>query len=130
MLASLLLFVWACGGHSQSHSQAVVYPSGNLTEDEVFDALKFDSRVEGFEPDASTLKIDVNSDWVSSPPGMQERTVGQWYGMWQAAHGGTAEKPQKNLKVIVQHEGSEVAKWTADGFETMKKKAESDSSGS
>ena len=47
----------------------------------------------------------VNDAWLNSPPGMQERSTGQWYGLWHSNHGG---------KVIVQHDGNKVASWSSD----------------
>ncbi len=48
----------------------------------------------------------INDGWLNSPPGMQERSVGQWYSLWHSNHTGG---------VVVQHDGNKVASWTNDG---------------
>ena len=72
-----ILFLYGCGGDSPHTGNAAnEYPAG-VSED-VEQQLKYDARVESFEPDGEDLVVNVNDSWASSPQGMQERAVGQW----------------------------------------------------
>ena len=107
--ASVLLY--ACGGHSKHVEQTHKYPAGSVTSEDLGRQLKYDARVEDYDDsDDKKLIINVHQSWVASPPGMKQRSLNQWYSMWQAAHGDA-----KGLEVVVQHEGTPVAKWTAAG---------------
>jgi len=97
------LFAYGCGSNSDQTSNTAKYPTG-ISED-IEQQLKYDARVESFEADGETLIVNVNDQWLNSPPGMQERSVGQWYSMWHSNHNGG---------VIVQHDGNKVASWTAE----------------
>jgi len=111
---------FGCGSDSHESSGAANYPSG-ISED-IEQQLKYDARVESFDPGETDLTVNVNDAWLSSPPGMQERSVGQWYSMWHANHRGN---------VIIQHNGTKIASWTSEGFkpETKSKADESHSEG-
>jgi len=99
-----MLFIYGCGNDSSQGGAAASYPTG-ISED-VEQQLKYDARVDSFEQgDADSLVVNVNEGWLNSPPGMQERSLGQWYTMWHANHGGG---------VIVQHDGNKLASWTAE----------------
>lgn len=100
---SATLFAYGCGSDSHQTSSAAKYPTG-ISED-VEQQLKYDSRVDSFEASGEDLIVDVNDAWLNSPPGMQERSVGQWYSMWHSNHSGA---------VIVQHDGNKVASWTSE----------------
>lgn len=105
-----MLSLYGCGGESTpTGNPANVYPAG-VSED-VEQQLKYDARVEGFEPDGEDLIVNVNDSWASSPQGMQERAVGQWYSLWHAQHSG---------KVIVKYEGAPVATWSDEGYKPEK----------
>jgi hypothetical protein len=106
VLASVIILV-ACGGSSQDQSATTKYPSG-ISED-VEQQLKYDARVESVESgDNDSLIVNVNEGWLNSPPGMQERSLGQWFTMWHSSHSGG---------VIVQHAGNKIASWTSqDGY--------------
>ncbi|HTG17197.1 MAG TPA: hypothetical protein VK747_18240 [Blastocatellia bacterium] len=109
-----MFFVHGCGSDATSAgSSAKEYPAG-VSED-VEKQLKYDARVESFEPDGEdgeNLVVNVNDSWASSPQGMQERAVGQWYSLWHAQHSGG--------KVIVKHNGNPVASWSAKGYKPEK----------
>ena len=98
-----VLFAYGCGSDSQQTSNAARYPTG-ISED-IEQQLKYDARVDSFEPDGENLIVNINDEWLHSPPGMQERSVGQWYSMWHSNHSGS---------VIVQHDGNRVASWTSE----------------
>lgn len=115
----VVLFAYGCGSESPQTGTAAKYPSG-ISED-IEQQLKYDARVDSFEPGDADLIVNVNDAWLNSPPGMQERSVGQWYSMWHSNHSGS---------VIVQHDGNKIASWTSEsGYkpETKSKDAESHS---
>jgi len=96
---------FGCGSESQQASNTAKYPVG-LSED-IEQQLKYDARVDSFETaDNDSLIVNVNDSWVNSPPGMQERSVGQWYSLWHSGHSGA---------VVIQHQGNKVASWTSQG---------------
>jgi hypothetical protein len=106
MAICVLLTTAGCGGHHNAGALSQ-YPSGTLAGDDLDRHLKFDSRVTNFEPEGDNkLIVNVTQEWVSSPPGMQERSLARWFEMLQAARG------NKNVEVIVRYEGNEVARWT------------------
>jgi len=117
-----LLLTFGCGSDSHETSGAANYPSG--ISDDIEQQLKYDARVDSFDTGSGEdLIVNVNDAWLSSPPGMQERSVGQWYSMWHSNHRGS---------VIVQHDGNKIASWTSDGGfkpETKSKGGESHSEG-
>lgn len=99
-----MLFISGCSGDSTQSGVASNYPTG-ISED-VEQQLKYDARVDSFESgDNDSLVVNVNEAWTTSPPGMQERSLGQWYTMWHSNHSGG---------VIVQHDGNKVASWTSE----------------
>lgn len=102
-----MLFAYACGGDSHHSGTAASYPAG-ISED-IEQQLKYDARVESFDASSGEdLIVNVNETWVHSPPGMQERSVGQWYNTWRSNHNGA---------VIVQYDGNKIASWTSqDGY--------------
>jgi len=90
------------------------YPAG-ISED-IEQQLKYDARVDSFEPDGEDLIVNVNDTWLHSPPGMRERALGQWYSLWQPAHGSAS-------KIVVRFDGSEVERWTAEkGYQPEREK--------
>lgn len=103
-LLAAALFAFGCGSDSQHSSSAAKYPTG-ISED-VEQQLKYDARVDSYDTSGDTLTVNVNDAWLNSPPGMQERSVGQWYTLWHSSHSGG---------VVVQHDGNKVASWTNDG---------------
>jgi hypothetical protein len=82
------------------------YPAG-VSED-IEQQLRYDARVESSEADGEDLVVSVNDSWATSPQGMQERAVGQWYSLWHAQHSGG--------KVIVKYNGAAVATWSDKGY--------------
>ena len=114
--AGSILFLYSCGGdYTHTGNAANEYPAG--VREDVEQQLKYDARVESFEPDGEDLVVNVNDSWASSPQGMQERAVGQWYRLWSAQHGG---------KVIVQYEGNRVASWSGEGYKPEKPRSSED----
>jgi hypothetical protein len=116
-----IVFTFGCGSNSNETATAAKYPTG-ISED-VEQQLKYDARVDSFDTSGDILVVNVNEAWVNSPPGMQERSVGQWYTSWHASHSGGVE---------VQHNGNKVATWTSEkGYrpETKQKSGESSSEG-
>jgi outer membrane murein-binding lipoprotein Lpp len=106
-----MLFVNGCGSDAtQNSNTAKQYPTG-VSED-IDQQLKYDARVDSFEPDGENLIVDVNDAWVNSPQGMQERAMGQWYSLWHAGH--------SSGKVIVKHNGDAVATWSDKGYKPEK----------
>jgi hypothetical protein len=98
-----MLFAHGCGSASREGGSTAKYPTG--ISDDIQQQLKYDARVDTFEAGDSDLTVNVNDAWLNSPPGMQERSTGQWYSLWHSNHGG---------KVIVQHDGNQVASWSSD----------------
>lgn len=116
-----MLFANACGGDSHHTGTEANYPTG-ISED-IEQQLKYDARVESSDTTSDDLIVNVNETWVHSPPGMQERSVGQWYNTWHSNHSGS---------VIVQYDGNKIASWTSQGGykpETKSKTGESQSEG-
>ncbi len=112
LLAAMLSAV-GCGSDSQQTSTAAKYPAG-ISED-IDKQLKYDARVDSFEPDGEDLIVNVNDAWLHSPPGMRERALGQWYSLWQPAHSSAS-------KIVVRFDGSEVERWTAEkGYQPASK---------
>ncbi len=127
LLAALIavpVFLSACGGHSKRTAEAHKYPAGSVTSEDLDRQLKFDARVNDYDDsDDKKLVINVHQSWVASPPGMKERTLNQWYSLWQAVRG-----ENKGLEVVVQHDGTPVAKWTAaGGYELIEQKKSKES---
>lgn len=114
VLVAALMIISGCGGHSIVGSSSAQFPAGSVSNEDVEKLLKFDARVDSFQMDGNKLMVDVNSSWASSPPGIQARSIGHWYGMWQAANGGSADKQQKGVSVVVNHDGKAIAEWTPE----------------
>jgi hypothetical protein len=117
VLLAATLFACGCGSDSQHSSSAAKYPTG-ISED-VELQLKYDARVDSYDTSGDTLTVNVNDAWLNSPPGMQERSVGQWYALWHSSHSGG---------VVVQHDGNKVASWTNDGGYKPETKSKSNES--
>lgn len=121
-----LLLMAACSSQMETGGPAAQFPEGSVTNEDVEKLLKFDARVQDFEMDGNKLVVNVNQSWMSSPPGIQERAMGRWYGYWQAAHTGSADKLQKGVDVVARFDGKEIAHWTADGYKAPKKESENE----
>jgi hypothetical protein len=120
-LVGAILFLYGCGGSQTDTGKTAKYPVG-ISED-IEQQLKYDARVDTFEPDGQTLVVNVNETWLHSPQGMRERALGQWYSLWQPSHGNTS-------KIVVKHEGEEIESWTADkGYQPIVKQKEGASEG-
>jgi hypothetical protein len=114
---SSILFALGCRSDSSQTSGAAKYPTG--ISGEVEQQLKYDARVDSYDLSSDTLTVNVNDAWLNSPPGMQERSVGQWYTLWHSSHSGG---------VVVQHDGNKVASWTSDGGYKPETKSKGDES--
>ena len=121
-IAALLLAVACGGGDSQSNEHVGLYSPGSKTDDDVDKELKFDARVQNYAAEGDKLIVNVNQSFASAPPGIQQRALGHWYSLWQAARTPQNSKPQKDLEVVVRFEGNELAKWTRDeGFKPVQR---------
>ena len=108
---SAAIFIYACGGDSTHTNTAHQYPTG--IGDDIHKQLKYDSRVQDYTEDGTTLFVNVNESWMQTPPGMRERALGQWYSLWQNAQG-----KKDKLKVVVQYEGNALDSWSGEnGFQ-------------
>jgi hypothetical protein len=118
-LLAVSVFISACGGDSKHSGQSSMYPAGSVTSEDIKKQLEFDARVQDYDDsDDKKLVINVHQSWVASPPGLKERSLNQWYSMWQASRSDT-----KGLEVEVLHDGIPVAKWTsAHGYELVEQK--------
>jgi len=105
VLLAAVLFTFGCGGDSQQTGTAAKYPTG-ISED-IGQQLKYDARVDSFDPDGEDLIVNVNDTWLHSPPGMRERALGQWYSLWGPAHSSAG-------KIVVKFDGDEVESFTAE----------------
>jgi hypothetical protein len=117
----LVLFTFGCGSDSHKTSTGEKYPAG-ISED-IEQQLKYDARVDGFEPEGEDLIVNVNDSWLHSPPGIRERALGHWFSLWQPAHSPTS-------KIVVKFEGTEVERWTAEkGYQPATKEDKDSSEG-
>lgn len=108
-----LLFAYSCGSDLHHTGTADKYPAG-ISED-IDQQLKYDARVDSFEPDGEDLIVNVNDTWLHSPPGIRERALGHWYSLWQPGHGSAS-------KIVVKFDGNEVERWTAEkGYQPASK---------
>jgi hypothetical protein len=114
VLVLAAFFTFGCGSDSRQATSAAKYPTG-ISED-IEQQLKYDARVDSYDASGDTLTVTVNDQWLNSPPGMQERSVGQWYTLWHANHSGG---------VTIEHDGNKIASWTADaGYKPETKKSD------
>jgi hypothetical protein len=81
ILMATAFLAFGCGGDSHQTGATAKYPAG-ISED-IEQQLKYDARVESFEPNGEELIVNVNDSWLHSPPGMRERALGQWYSLWR-----------------------------------------------
>jgi len=120
LLAAVLL-AFGCGGDSQQTGSAAKYPTG--ISENIVQQLKYDARVDSFDPDGEDLVVNVNDTWLHSPPGIRERALGQWYSLWRPAHSSAS-------KIVVKYEGDEVESWTAEkGYQPVTKEKKKASEG-
>ena len=111
LLAALL--TWGCGSDSHQTGTAPTYPTG-ISED-IEQQLKYDARVDSFNPEGEDLVVNVNDTWLHSPPGIRERALGHWYSLWQPAHSAAS-------KIVIKFDGDEIERWSADkGYQPVTK---------
>jgi hypothetical protein len=107
----VMLGATGCGGEQKLGVSAPQYPAGSVSQEEIERQLKYDARVQDFEVTGDKLIVNVNQEWMASPPGLQQRAIGQWFGMWRAAQN------KEKVGVVVRHDGKDVARWTGeDGY--------------
>jgi hypothetical protein len=117
-----ILLMAGCAAESQSNGHVGLYAPGSKTDEDVDRELKFDARVQSYTAEGDKLVVNVNESFASAPPGIQQRALGHWYSLWQAARTPQNSKPQKDLEVVVRFEGNELAKWTRDeGFKPVQR---------
>jgi predicted nucleic acid-binding Zn ribbon protein len=120
VLLTLSLFAVACSHEGTSVKPLGLYEAGSKTQDDVENLLKADARVQDYETNGATLSVNVNDRFTAQPYGLQQRALGQWYNVWQAANSGS-----KTAAVIAQSNGEEIARWTAsDGYKPKVKPKE------
>ena len=121
VLLATTLFAFGCGGDSQQTGSAAKYPTG--ISDDIEQQLKYDARVDSFDPDGEDLIVNVNETWLHSPPGIRERALGQWYSLWGPAHSSAG-------KIVVKFDGDEVESYTAEkGYQPASKEKKKASEG-
>ena len=121
-IAALLLAAACGGGESKPAGNLGLYSPGSKTDEDVDRELKFDARVQNYAAEGDKLIVNVNESFASAPPGIQQRALGHWYSLWQAARTAQNSKPQKDLEVVVRFEGNDLAKWTRDqGFKPVQR---------
>jgi predicted nucleic acid-binding Zn ribbon protein len=120
ILLTVSLFAMACSHDSAPVKPLGLYEAGSKTQDDVEGLLKADARVEDYSVEGGTLVVNVNDHFTAQPYGLQQKAIGQWYNVWQAANSGA-----KNSAVIAKSNGEEIAKWTAsDGYKPKMKPKE------
>ena len=114
MVLLAVLIAYGCGSDSHQTSTGQKYPAG-ISED-IQQQLKYDARVDSFDPEGEDLIVNVNDTWLHSPPGIRERALGQWYSLWQPSHGSAS-------KIVVRFDGSDLETWTAEkGYQPEREK--------
>ncbi|MBI3650175.1 MAG: hypothetical protein HY231_03935 [Acidobacteria bacterium] len=108
-LLTIALLTMACAHDAMPMKQMKQYDAGSKTLDDLESLLKGDARVQDYSIEDSQLIVNVNERFTAQPYGLQQRALGQWYNVWQAANSGV-----KNSVVIAQSNGEEIAKWTAN----------------
>ena len=120
-ILALALAAGSCGGGTENNTSSIV-PPANVSNQNVEDTLKFDSRVQDFDTDGDKLIVNVNESWMKSPPGLQERSVDGWLSGWKAERAGDSGSAPKGLTVLVKYDGNDVARATLDrGIELLGK---------
>lgn len=119
LMIAMIVAATACGGGSHPNVSTSQFPGGTADAEQLDRMLKFDARVNDYELSGDRLVVNVNQDFMTSPPGIKERAAGQWYNMLTSSRG---KDRAKSLQVVVRHEGEDVARWTADaGYEPLGK---------
>jgi hypothetical protein len=122
-ILALTLAAGSCGGGTENNTSSIV-PPANVSNQNVEDTLKFDSRVQDFDTDGDKLIVNVNESWIKSPPGLQERSVDGWLAGWKTERAGDSGSAPKGLTVLVKYDGKDVAKATPErGIELLGKPA-------
>jgi len=122
-LLALVFALSSCGGSGENNTSSIV-PPANVSNQNIEQTLKFDSRVQDFDTDGDKLIVNVNESWMKSPPGLQERAVDGWLSGWKSERAGDAGSAPKGLTVLVKYDGNDVAKATPEhGIEMLGKPA-------
>ncbi|HKY05465.1 MAG TPA: hypothetical protein VJQ56_11275 [Blastocatellia bacterium] len=128
LMIAAIVTAAACGGGSHPNVSTSQFPGGTADAEQLERMLKFDARVNDYELSGDRLVVNVNQDFMTSPPGIKERAAGQWFNMLTSSRG---KDRANSLQVVVRHEGEDVARWTADaGYEPLGKMKSMNASGS
>ena len=111
----------SCGGGTENNTSSII-PPANVSNQNVEETLKFDSRVQDFDTDGDKLIVNVNESWMKSPPGLQERSVDGWLSGWKTERAGDSGSVPKGLAVLVKYDGNDIARATPqNGIEMLSK---------
>lgn len=111
MPIALALAFAACGTQSSPSGPSTQYVA-DRDGASLEESLRSDSRVIDFEVEGERLIVNVNEFWASSPPGLKQHALGQWFAKWQSE--------RKGAEVLVRYQGEEVARATSRGIEFLK----------
>lgn len=110
-LIGLIFVLAACGKQSSPSGPSAQYVADRDGES-LQESLRSDSRVVDFQIEGQKLVVDVNEFWASSPPGLKQHALGQWFAKWQSEH--------KGSEVLVRYQGEEIARATSRGIQLLK----------
>lgn len=114
------LLAYGCGGDEESTKPAEP-PATGYSKD-VMQQLQYDARVESPQQEGDRLIVNVNEEWVKDANyGSREWTLKDWFAKWQAARAGNGNAPE-GLMVIVRHNGKDVDRYSAKGYEPLETK--------
>jgi hypothetical protein len=118
ILGSSVIFS-SCGGSTQARQTIV--PPANIGDQQVEKTLKYDSRVQDFDTDGDKLVVNVNQFFITSPVGIQQRTLDGWFKQWRTEHGGD-QKASASVSVEVKYDGNTISRATpSNGVEILAK---------
>ena len=117
------LFIYGCGGE-EAPATSGGKPGAGISPD-VMKTIQYDARVDVSNPgqqDGNTLVVNVTDEWVKDANyGSREWTMKGWYDKWQASRSGGGRAPE-GLKVVARHNGTDVDRYSASGYEPLEKK--------
>jgi hypothetical protein len=110
-LIALIFVLAACGTQSSPSGPSTQYVADRDGES-LEESLRSDSRIVDFQIEGEKLVVNVNEFWASSPPGLKQHALGQWFAKWQSERKGT--------QVLVRYQGEDIARATSRGIELLK----------
>src|SRR5215210_276561 len=117
------LFSYGCGGEEAPATTGI--KPGTGISPEIMKTIQYDARVDVNNPgqeDGNTLVVNVTDEWVKDANyGSREWTMKGWYDKWQASRSGGGRAPE-GLKVVARHNGTDVDRYSANGYEPLEKK--------